>query len=73
MDRAVQHGGSARRRLPLAGKPARDEQGRPPSRQERRQERRRRERQRIAKHGASLRRVYRDAVSRRARADRQKD
>jgi hypothetical protein len=49
-----------------------DEEAQPPSRQERRDERRRRERQRVAKHGASLRRVYRDAVSKRAAPGRKK-
>ena len=44
---------------------AQEDQG-PPPRQERRQERRRRERQRVKKHGASLRRVYRDALGKRA-------
>ena len=38
----------------------------PLSRQERREERRRRERERMEKHGASLRRVYRDALGKRA-------
>jgi hypothetical protein len=37
-----------------------------PARQERREERRQRERQRMEKHGASLRRVYRDALGKRA-------
>lgn len=41
-------------------------EGGPLSRQERREERRRRERQRMEKHGASLRRVYRDALGKRA-------
>jgi len=38
----------------------------PLSRQERREQRRRREEERMAKHGASLRRVYRDALGKRA-------
>lgn len=42
-----------------------DERSREPSRGERREERRRRERERMAKHGAGLRRVYRDAVLKR--------
>jgi hypothetical protein len=35
---------------------------------ERREERRRRERERVRKHGASLRRVYVDAMKKRIRA-----
>ena len=38
----------------------------PLSRQERREQRRRREEERMEKHGASLRRVYRDALGKRA-------
>jgi hypothetical protein len=53
-------------------KPAPKEEEQPPSRQERREERRRRDRQRMEKHGASLRRVYRDAVSKRAAPKRKK-
>ena len=52
--------------------PAQGVDERPQARQEQREERRRRERQRMAKHGASLRRVYRDAVSKRAAARRKK-
>lgn len=37
----------------------------PATRQERREERRKRERERMAKHGSSLRRVYRDAILKR--------
>ncbi len=44
-----------------------EEGGREPSRGERREERRRQERERMAKHGAGLRRVYRDAVLKRLR------
>ena len=44
--------------------PGQDEK--PLSRQERREERRRRERERMEKHGASLGRVYRDALGKRA-------
>jgi hypothetical protein len=57
---------------PLPETPAQGDEGRPPARQEQREERRRRERQRITKHGASLRRVYRDAVSKRAAAGRKR-
>ena len=57
---------------PLPETPAQGDEGRPPARQEEREERRRRERLRMAKHGASLRRVYRDAVSKRAAAGRKK-
>ena len=57
---------------PLPETPAQGDEGQPPARQEQREERRRRERQRIAKHGASLRRVYGDAVSKRAAAGRKK-
>lgn len=39
----------------------------PESRTERRERRRRAARRRMAKHGASLRRVYRDAVEKRKR------
>jgi len=39
----------------------------------RREERRRRERQRLAKHGAGLRRVYVDAIRKRIQAKRRKD
>ncbi len=42
-----------------------EDTGREPSRGERREERQRRERERMAKHGAGLRRVYRDAVLKR--------
>ena len=41
-------------------------EARPPSRSERRSERRERAKRRMAKHGGSLRRVYRDAIARRA-------
>jgi hypothetical protein len=46
--------------------PTREDEESPLSRQERREQRRRREEQRIAKHGASLLRVYRDALGKRA-------
>lgn len=49
-----------------APEPTQEDEGGPPSRQERREERRRRERERMQKHGASLRRVYRDALGKRA-------
>ena len=53
-------------------KPAQEDQGQAPSRPERREERRSAERRRIAKHGAGLRRVYADAVRKRAAAARKK-
>jgi len=63
-----------------AGRPARrrpakldqEEKGQAPSRQERREERRGAERRRMTKHGASLRRVYPDAVRKRAAAGHKK-
>jgi hypothetical protein len=46
--------------------PTREDEESPLSRQERREQRRRREEERMEKHGASLRRVYRDALGKRA-------
>jgi protein tyrosine phosphatase (PTP) superfamily phosphohydrolase (DUF442 family) len=53
-------------------KPDQEGEEQPSSRQERREERRAGERQRMAKHGASLRRVYPDAVRKRTAAARKK-
>ena len=70
MDRTKQRAGRPARRSPA--KPDQEEEGQPPSRQERREERRRSEGQRMAKHGASLRRVYPDAVRKRTAAGQKK-
>jgi hypothetical protein len=66
VDRVKQPAGRPAPRSPA--KLDQEEEGQPPSRQERRDERRRSERQRMAKHGATLRRVYPDAVKKRAAA-----
>jgi hypothetical protein len=70
MDRAKQPARRPSRRSPA--KVVQEEEGQLPSRQERREERRRGERRRMAKHGASLRRVYPDAVRKRTAAGRKK-
>jgi hypothetical protein len=70
MDRAKQPAGRPARRSPA--KLVQQEEGQPPSRQEQREERRRSERRRMTKHGASLRRVYPDAVRKRTAAGQKK-
>jgi len=70
MGRMEDTAGRPARRSPA--KPDQEKEGQPPSRQERRGERLRSERRRLAKHGASLRRVYPDAVRKRAAAGQKK-
>jgi len=52
--------------LPEVEREAEPEEESPPSPPERREEKKRRARARMPKHGAGLRRVYRDAVLKRA-------
>jgi hypothetical protein len=69
-DRGDQPAGQQSRRSPA--QPAQEEEGQPRSRQEGREERRFSEKRRISKHGASLRRIYPDAVRKRAASGRKK-
>ena len=70
MDRMKQPARRPAQRSPV--KQVQEEEGQPPSRQEQREERRRGERRRMVKHGASLRRVYPNAVRKRAAAGEKK-
>lgn len=68
-DRTVQRDGKSRTgtmAMPAKNPPGPSEEELPEPRAERRERRRQAARRRMAKHGASIRRVYRDAVEKRA-------